>query len=299
MTRDRSFRTLAVACAVAAVLTAVPVLAAAQGAATPRFKRDLLGNQIPDLRAAAGIVFNPQTNEVLWGENQHVQRPIASLTKLMTVLTFMAGDPDLGETVTVKRADIRNASVTYLRTGDVISFRELLHLTLIASDNAAARVLARTSEGGAAGFVDRMNAMAAHLGLTSSHFEDPSGLDARDVSSAYDVSQMISLVTSHEVLGPITHLARYEVRTSKRRIAIKSTNRLLDTVADIVGGKTGFISKAGYCLATLFQDPQGAQLAVVVLGAASSTTRFWEARHLINWVVGRGQGPVGADAPDR
>jgi D-alanyl-D-alanine endopeptidase (penicillin-binding protein 7) len=74
--------------------------------------------------------------------------------------------------------------VTYLRTGDLVSYKELLHLTLIASDNGAARVLARTSEGGSAGFVSRMNAMATHLGLTNSHFEDPSGLDARDVSSA-------------------------------------------------------------------------------------------------------------------
>jgi D-alanyl-D-alanine endopeptidase (penicillin-binding protein 7) len=297
MTRDRSFRVVAATAALTLALTFVPLLAAAQGAATPLYKRDLLGNQVPDLRAAAGIVFNPLTNEVLWGENQHEQRPIASLTKLMTALTFMAGNPDLSQHVTVRSADLRNASVTYLRTGDLVSYKELLHLTLIASDNGAARVLARTSEGGSAGFVSRMNAMATHLGLTNSHFEDPSGLDARDVSSAYDVSQMISLVTAHDVLGPITRTARYEARTDKRRISIKTTNRLLDTETDIVGGKTGFISKAGYCLATLFQDPQGAQVAVVVLGARNSTTRFWEARHLFNWVVGRAQGLVGGDAP--
>ncbi len=62
---------------------------------------------------------------------------------------------------------------------------------------------------------------------------------------------------------------------------------------DVRGGKTGFISKAGYCLATLLQIPQGSQVAVVVLGAADSATRFWEARHLFNWVVGKTQGIVG------
>jgi D-alanyl-D-alanine carboxypeptidase len=64
---------------------------------------------------------------------------------------------------------------------------------------------------------------------------------------------------------------------------------------EVVGGKTGFISKAGYCLATLLQVPQGSQIAVVVLGAANSATRFWEARHLFNWVVGKSQGIIGND----
>ena len=87
----------------------------------------------------------------------------------------------------------------------------------------------------------------------------------------------------------------YEVQTSQRAIHVHSTNRLLGTDVDVVGGKTGFISKAGYCLATLLQVPQGPQVAVVVLGAANSTARFWEARHLFNWVVGRSQGLVGGD----
>jgi D-alanyl-D-alanine carboxypeptidase len=63
---------------------------------------------------------------------------------------------------------------------------------------------------------------------------------------------------------------------------------------DVRGGKTGFISKAGYCLATLLQVPQGTQLAVVVLGAANSATRFMETRHLFEWAVGRAQGLVTA-----
>ncbi len=71
--------------------------------------------------------------------------------------------------------------------------------------------------------------------------------------------------------------------------------RRLGTGMDVLGGKTGFISKAGYCLATLLRMPQGPQVAVVVLGAANSTTRFWEARHLFNWVVGRWAGLAGGD----
>lgn len=264
-------------------------------AMTPKYKRDAQGNQVPDVRAAAAIVFDPQTNSVLYDQNSHEQRSIASLTKLMTVVTFMADDPDLDQRVLVTSADLRRASVTYLRAGDRINYRDLLHLTLIASDNAAARVLARTSEGGTAAFVIRMNEMATHLGLTNTSYADPSGLDARNVSSAYDLSHLITYAVSDAVLGPIMRTTEYQARTSTRAISVHSTNKLLGTGVDVIGGKTGFISKAGYCLATLLRVPQGAPVAVVVLGAANSTTRFWEARHLFNWVVGRTQGLIGGD----
>jgi D-alanyl-D-alanine endopeptidase (penicillin-binding protein 7) len=134
-----------------------------------------------------------------------------------------------------------------------------------------------------------------HLGLTNTHFADPSGLDANNVSSAYDVSQLIFRVTADERLASIMRLSSAEVRTNTRTISVRSTNKLLGTDVDVRGGKTGFISKAGYCLATLLQVPQGPQVAVVVLGATNSTFRFWEARHLFHWVVGRSQGSVGGD----
>jgi D-alanyl-D-alanine endopeptidase (penicillin-binding protein 7) len=258
-------------------------------AMTPKFKKDDLGNIVPDVRAAAAIIYDPQTGDVLWEANSHDQRSIASLTKLMTAVTFMADDPDLSQKITVTRADVTRASVTYIRAGEVLTYNDLLHLTLIASDNAAARVLARTSEGGTTAFVGRMNQMAANLGLKNSHYEDPSGLDADNVSSAYDISHLIAFANSDERLGPIMRTESYTVRTNRRSVTIRNTNKLLGEV-DVVAGKTGFIRKAGYCLATLIQGPQGAPLAVVVLGAANSTVRFWEARHLFNWAVSRTQG---------
>jgi D-alanyl-D-alanine endopeptidase (penicillin-binding protein 7) len=265
-----------------------------QEAATPRYKEDVFGNLVPDVRAAAAIVYNPQTGDVLWEANSQTQRSIASLTKIMTAVTFIADDPELARKVTVTRADVTRASVTYLRAGEVITLRDLLHLMLISSDNAAARVLARTSEGGSTAFIARMNEMAGHLGLTKSRFADPSGLDARNVSSAYDMSQLMAFAGADERLGPVMRMAEYKVSTSRRSFTVHSTNRLLGTGVDVRGGKTGFISKAGYCLATLLQVPQGSQLAVVVLGATTSTVRFWEARHLFNWATSRAQAVLGS-----
>jgi D-alanyl-D-alanine endopeptidase (penicillin-binding protein 7) len=269
----------------------------AQAGSAPTFKRDLLGNVVPHVRAAAAIIYDPQTGAVLWEENMHDQRSIASLTKLMTAVTFLADAPDLSQQVLVTRADTRAASVTYLRAGERISHGDLLHLALIASDNAAARVLARTSEGGTQAFVARMNAMATSLGLTNTHYADPSGLDARNVSSAYDVSHLIAYAASDDRLSRIMRKETYEARTNRRAIKIKSTNRLLGTGVEVLGGKTGFIRKAGYCLATLVQIPQGPQVSVVVLGAANSRLRFAEARNLFQWVVARTQGLDGGIEP--
>jgi len=254
---------------------------------SPRFKLDLEGNTVPDIRAAAAIIYNPQSGEVLWEANSHAQRSIASLTKIMTAVTFMADSPNLDQPVKVTLADTQRASVTHLRSGDIVTNRDLLHLTLIASDNAAARALARTSEGGMGAFIGRMNEMAKALGLTNTQYADPSGLDARNVSTAYDISHLIAFATADDRVGPIMREAEYVVRTSRRQFTVRSTNRLLGTDLDVRGGKTGFIQKAGYCLATLLQVPQGSQVAVVVLGAANSALRFAEARNLLNWVAGK------------
>jgi serine-type D-Ala-D-Ala endopeptidase (penicillin-binding protein 7) len=253
------------------------------------FKRDGLGNLVPQIRAAAAIVFNPTTGAVLWEEHSKEQRSIASLTKLMTAVVFMADDPDLTQVVEVTRPDVTNASVTHLRAGDQIELGELLHLMLIASDNGAARVLARTSDGSTPAFVQRMNDMAEQLNLTNTHYEDPTGLDPNDVSTAYDISHLISFAASDDAIGPIIRTETYDVHTTARMIPIHNTNRLLGSGLDVRGGKTGFINKAGYCLATLLQIPQGNQVAVVVLGAGSSSMRFWDARSLFNWASLPGQ----------
>jgi serine-type D-Ala-D-Ala endopeptidase (penicillin-binding protein 7) len=258
---------------------------ALRDAMTPRYKTDATGAVVPDIRAAAAIVFNPETGQVLWEENAQDKRSIASITKVMTALVFLEDDPDLSQEITVERGDTYAASTTYLRTNERITLNDVLHLTLIASDNAAARVLARVSHGGTASFVERMNEKAIELGLESTSFADPSGLNPANISSAYDLSRLISFASGNERMAGIMRTAQYTAKTNRRSINIHTTNRLvLNGEIDVMGGKTGFITKAGYCLATLLRLPQGNQVAVVVLGANSNLGRFWETRHLANWL---------------
>ena len=265
-------------------------------AMTPRFRRDETGALIPDVRAAAAIVMNPETGEILYETNAQDKRSIASITKVMTALVFLEDDPDLSEEVIVERADVYAASTTHLRAGERLRLEDVLHLTLIASDNAAARVLARVSHGGTASFMQRMNEKAIELGLQNTSFTDPSGLDAENVSSAYDLSRLIAYAVGDERISAIMRKPDYRLTTNRRTITIHSTNRLLGNDGmDVRGGKTGFITKAGYCLATLTRLPQGEQVAVVVLGARSNTLRFSETRHLLNWLNDKAQAILGTD----
>ncbi len=256
---------------------------------TPRFKVDEQGDVVPDIRAEAAIIYNPATDQVLWEERAFDARSIASITKVMTAMCVLEGTSDLDAAVQVSRTDTLRANVTHLRAGERVSRRDLLHLLLIASDNAAARTLARTSPGGTAAFVARMNAKAAALGLRDTHYVDPSGLLADNVSSAYDMARLISRAAEDEFLSGIMRMPAHSFRTDRRAVTIHSTNQLLEAPGiDVRGGKTGFINRSGYCLATLLRLPSIDQsVAVVVLGAHSNAGRFWETRHLLNWIISR------------
>jgi len=265
--------------------------------ATPRYKVDDLGREVPAPRAAAAIILDPETNEVLFAENAQDLRSIASITKVMTALVFLESLADPFLPVKVERADVARASTTYLRNGYTVTVDQLLHLLLIGSDNAAARVLARVSPYGSEGFIARMNEKARELGLQQTHYDDPSGLLSGNVSSAYDQARLIAYASADDRIGGLMRKSEFDFTPAKRSVHVSSTNRLVRTgEIDVLGGKTGFISSSGYCLATLVRVPQtGRQLAVVVLGARSNAARFAETKHLYNWVYAYSQTAAGPD----
>jgi D-alanyl-D-alanine endopeptidase (penicillin-binding protein 7) len=264
-------------------------------AQVPRFKLDQSGALVPDIRAEAAVIYNPENGQVLWESNSTNKRSIASITKVMTAAAFLENTPDLNEPVVIQRSDVRAASTTYLRAGYKITTGDLLHLLLIASDNAAARALARVSPHGSEGFVDRMNEKALELGLENTTYADPSGLLADNVSSALDMAKLITFVSGDERIADIMRKQYHSIPMGRRTITVHSTNQLvMRGDVDVLGGKTGFITKAGYCLATLLRLPEGGpQVAVVVLGAKSNAGRFWETRHLFNWLSGKAQEAFG------
>jgi D-alanyl-D-alanine endopeptidase (penicillin-binding protein 7) len=256
---------------------------------TPRFRVDEFGREVPDVRAEAAIIYNPETGEVLWENHAKDQRSIASITKVMTALVFLESNTPLSTMVIVQRSDVSRASTTYLRNGFKLTADDLLNLLLVGSDNAAARALARASYLGYDGFIQRMNEKAKELGLESTVYADPSGLMAENLSSAYDQARLIAYAAADERVGAIMRKSSFSTNIGKSMITANSTNQIVRSGdIDVVGGKTGFISRSGYCLATLLKLPQsGQQVAFVVLGAKTNASRFWETRHLFNWMASR------------
>jgi D-alanyl-D-alanine endopeptidase (penicillin-binding protein 7) len=148
------------------------------------------------------------------------------------------------------------------------------------------------------GFIERMNEKAEELGLTNTRYADPSGLLADNVSSAYDMARFIAYVAGDDRISSIMRKQYHTVTAGRREIRIHSTNQLvMKGDVDVLSGKTGFIRKAGYCLATLLRLPGGGpQVAVVVLGAKSNAGRFMETRHLFNWLASKAETLIGGAA---
>lgn len=153
-------------------------------------------------------------------------------------------------------------------------------MSLMCSDNVATRVIARESGLSGDEFVVRMNRKAIELGLTGSRFVEFTGLDERNVSLASDIARLLHAAAHEPLIQEITTTKSYEFSTERRAHAIHNTNRLLYGRYDVLGGKTGFISEAGYCFATWIRS-QGRDLIAVVLGAPTGATRFADAVRLI------------------
>lgn len=256
---------------------------------TPRFRVDEFGREVPDVRAEAAIIYNPETGEVLWENHSNDQRSMASITKVMTALVFLESNTPLSTIVTVQPSDVLHASTTYLRKGYVLPAEDLLNFLLVGSDNAAARALARSSVLGYGPFIQRMNEKAKELGLEHTVYADPSGLLAENMSSAYDLARLIAYAAADERIGSIMRKPQFTTQIGRSTVTAHSTNQIVrNGDIDVVGGKTGFIGRSGYCLATLLRLPQsGQQVAFVVMGAKTNASRFWETRHLFNWMTTR------------
>ena len=240
------------------------------------------------VRAKAALVLDMKKGEVIYQRNATSPFPIASITKLMTVVTFMDLEPDLKKHIEITRKDVYRANWTKLRYREQVSVKDLLYATLIASDNAAARALVRATGLSMENFVEKMNTTAISLGLSKSEFTEPTGLDARNISTAFDCVVLLWNALQNEVLAEILLAKEYRFGTNRRIHTIRSTNRLVREIApqrnwECVGSKTGYIRRAGYCLVLRAHGDWGEEIYAVILGGPTSRTRFTDMRRLLDW----------------
>jgi D-alanyl-D-alanine endopeptidase (penicillin-binding protein 7) len=232
----------------------------------------------------SAIVMDPATGEVLYVKNAEAAVPIASLSKLMTAMVFLEQHPDLDSVVTVTREDRYGAGHGQLRVGEHVALGDLLHMSLMCSDNCATRVLARESGLPSEDFMARMNRKALELGMSHTRFVECTGLDEHNVSTASDVARMLRAAATVPLIREITTTREYEFASAHRIHEIRNTDRLLyGDRYRIMGGKTGFIQEAGYCFATWIRT-EGRDLIAVVLGAPTAATRFADTMRLLQRV---------------
>lgn len=236
--------------------------------------------------ARNAIVLDPETDEVLFEKNADTAVPIASLTKLMTDMVYLETEPDLSQLAEVTWNELRGGGRTQLRNHEKVRRSDLLRMSLMISDNVATRVLVRESGLSKQEFLSRMNRKALELGLTHTRFVEFTGLDERNVSTAADVARLLRAAAKNPLIRSITTTRQHEFRTRRRAHSFGNTNRLLYGSLEILGGKTGFIHQAGYCLATWLRT-EDREMIAVVLGAPTNATRFADVRRLIRNVAAK------------
>jgi serine-type D-Ala-D-Ala carboxypeptidase (penicillin-binding protein 5/6) len=239
---------------------------------------------IPQLTAKSAFAYDLQSGAILFTSNFQDKVQIASLTKLMTALVVV-DNMDLNKVVTVQRSDTQVIGTNMgLLDGEQIRVVNLLNGLLIPSSNDAAKALARVTAGSESRFVDLMNAKAKALGMDSTNFDNPVGLDSwGNYSTAYDLSKLVTEFVKNPVLSEIVQVKDTVVESSDERFVhqLRTTNQLMLENKNVTGIKTGFTSLAKGNL-IIRQNIEGAEVITIVLG---SDNREEDSRRLINWLT--------------
>lgn len=231
----------------------------------------------PDVKSA--ILIERDTGKLLFEKEVHQKLPPASMTKIMTLLLIMEEiDKDglkLDETIRIsENAASMGGSQVFLGTGEEISVKDLLKGIAIASGNDASVALAERISGSEEAFVQKMNDKVKELGLENTHFQNSSGLPAKDhYSTAFDMAMIAKELLKYESITDYTSIYEdYLRKGEKNEFWLVNTNKLVRFYPGVDGLKTGFTNEAKYCLtATAKKDDM--RVITVVMGANTTKER--------------------------
>ena len=244
------------------------------------------GNTDLGLNAKSAILMEEATGNILYESNPDERLPIASVTKVMTMLLIMeavdSGKISLDDMVTVsENAMSYGGSTMFLETGEQLTVNDMLKGIAVASANDGCVAMAEHLAGSESAFVDMMNEKAKGLGMENTHFMNTNGLDEDDhYSSARDVAIMSRELMKHETIFNYTSIWMDTLRGGKFQLA--NTNKLIRFYDGANGLKTGSTSKALCCLSAAAKR-NDMQLIAVVLGAPTSAERFASAKSLLDY----------------
>ena len=246
------------------------------------------------VKARGAVLADAATGQVLWGRDVGTERPMASVTKVMTALLVLKGG-DLDREIRVPKAAVTYAwkyggETAALRPGDVLTARELLEALLLPSGADAAYTLANAYGPGLDAFVARMNATAAQMGLSHTHFTSPDGLPYPTETSTYSTpSGLLTLglaAMRSPVFRSVVDRSFYHLPKGRGHHGYwwDNTDELIGSYRGAVGIKTGYTDDAGHCL--LFEAVRnGRALIGVVLHspATGPAAGAHDASRMLNW----------------
>ncbi|HFC8522048.1 TPA: serine hydrolase [Neisseria subflava] len=243
----------------------------------------------PLLSSQSALIFNNKTGEVLYQKNPDRVMPIASISKLMSAMVVLDAHLDMNEPITITEAEIDRLKGTgsRLSIGTTLTRGELLHLSLMSSENRATHALGRTYPGGLSAFVAAMNAKAQSLGMSSSRFYEPTGLNFQNVSTARDLNRMVAAASKYPLIRKNSTSNYGSVWTVNGRQNYKNSNALVREGSwNIELQKTGYIREAGRSM-VVKANVQNQPITIVLLNSPSSTTRVNDARKIESWMLQR------------
>ncbi len=240
-----------------------------------------------DLQVAAkgAVLMDQGSGQVLYEKDAHTRLPIASVTKVMTLLLVMEAldSGKIGWTDPVTCSDTAasmGGSQIWLEPGEIMSVEELVKAATVVSANDACAALAEHISGSISAFVAQMNTRAAELGMADTEFKDCSGLDDTGFSCAYDVAVMSRALMEHREMEQYTTIWMDSLRGGASQLV--NTNKLVRHYNGATGLKTGTTNAAGHCLSATARRDNTAFVAVV-LGCATTADRWAGARTMLDY----------------
>jgi D-alanyl-D-alanine endopeptidase (penicillin-binding protein 7) len=240
----------------------------------------------PKLKSSSVLIIDQSDSSVLYSRHSDVAMPIASITKLMTALVVLDAKQPLDEPIEITEADrdLPKASFSRLTVGTTLSRGDLMHLALMASENRAAHALGSNYPGGLPAMVEAMNAKAAQLGMTNSHFVDPTGLSSQNVASPEDLSKLVIAASRNSTIREFSTDRHYAVKVRRHMVEFRNTDNLVaNPTWNIIVQKTGYIAEAGKCL-VMAAVIEGRSVVIVLLDSLGKYTRVADAKRIKTWM---------------
>ena len=254
---------------------------------------------MPNVQAQAALIIDLQSGAELFQKNPDEIRPIASISKLMAALVVLERKLPLDGVTEILESDrkvARRGAKSRLPVGIKLRNIDLLHAALMQSDNRAVPALGRAVGLDPEQMAAAMSKKAAELKLHNTYFGDPTGLDVRNRSTPREVVKLLQAALRVPLIAEITHKARYAVVPVDRpnwRIEFSNTDAVARNARfEVLGGKTGYNDRAGYCLTIAARLPGGREIGMAFLGAVGKLTRFGDFARTAQWIAEKNPQPA-------